>query len=69
MTDWFERYMKVNLTARLTMIASVVMSWRCAEWFMNLGRPHHRSECFLFRHHGCHDWRLWIVSGQGSQRR
>ena len=26
MTDWFERYMKVNLTARLTMIASVVMS-------------------------------------------
>ncbi len=25
MTDWFERYMKVNLTARLTMIAR----WLC----------------------------------------
>ena len=39
MTDWFERYIKVNLTARLTMIASVIMSWRCAEGFMNLEDP------------------------------
>ena len=39
MTDWFERYIKVNLIARLSMIASVIMSWRCAEWFMNLEDP------------------------------
>ena len=39
MTDWFERYIKVNLTAKLTMSASVAMSWRCAEWFMNLEDP------------------------------
>ena len=36
MSDFFNKYMRFNLTARLTMIASVVMSWRCAEWFMNL---------------------------------
>ena len=36
MGDFFNKYMRFNLTARLTMIASVVMSWRCAEWFMNL---------------------------------
>lgn len=36
MTSFFEKYLRFNLTARLTMIASVVMSWRCAEWFMNL---------------------------------
>ena len=36
MTDWFTRYTKFNLTARITMLACVVMSWRGAEWFMNL---------------------------------
>ena len=39
MSDFFNRYLRFNLTARLTMIASVVMSWRCAEWFMELENP------------------------------
>jgi hypothetical protein len=39
MTDWFDKYLKVNITAKLTMIASVGMSWRCAEWFMSLEDP------------------------------
>lgn len=36
MTDWFNRYIKLNITARITMLACVVMSWRCCEWFMHL---------------------------------
>ena len=39
MSDFFNRYLRFNLTARLTMVASVVMSWRCAEWFMELENP------------------------------
>ena len=39
MADWLDRYLKVNLTAKLTMIASVAMSWSCAEWFLNLEEP------------------------------
>ena len=39
MTDWWKRYLQFNVTAKLTMIASVAMSWRCAEWFMDLEAP------------------------------
>ncbi len=45
--DWFERYSKVKITAKLTMIASVVMSWRCAEWFMNLEDPTTAQSAFV----------------------
>jgi hypothetical protein len=47
MKDWFERYLRVNITAKLTMIASVVMSWRCAEWFMNLEDPTTAQSAFV----------------------
>lgn len=47
MSDWFEKYLRVNLTARLTMIASVVMSWRCAEWFMYLEDPTTAQSAFV----------------------
>ena len=47
MTDWFDKYLRVNLTARLTMIASVVMSWRCAEWFMHLEDPTTAQSAFV----------------------
>ena len=47
MADWFERYIKVNITAKLTMIASVVMSWRCAEWFMDLDVPTAAQSAFV----------------------
>ena len=39
MVDWWKRWLQFNVTAKLTMIASVAMSWRCAEWFMNLEDP------------------------------
>ena len=47
MSDWFDKYLRVNLTARLTMIASVVMSWRCAEWFMHLEAPTTAQSAFV----------------------
>lgn len=47
MTDFFNRYLRFNLTARLTMVASVVMSWRCAEWFMELEDPTTAQSAFV----------------------
>ena len=47
MADWFNKYMKINVTAKLTMIASVAMSWRCAEWFMNLEDPTTQQSAFV----------------------
>ena len=47
MVDWFARYLKINITAKLTMIASVAMSWRCAEWFMNLKAPTTQQSAFV----------------------
>lgn len=44
MSDWLDKYLKVNLTAKLTMIASVMMSWRCAEWFMTIRVEEHDVE-------------------------
>jgi len=37
--SFLEKYTQFNLVARLTMICSIGMSWRCAEWFMNLDNP------------------------------
>jgi len=47
MADWFNKYLKINITAKLTMIASVAMSWRCAEWFMNLENPTTQQSAFV----------------------
>ena len=47
MTDWWKRYIQFNLTAKLTMLASVAMSWRCAEWFMNLEEPTTQQSAFV----------------------
>ena len=38
-TGWLKALIAYNLVARLTMIASITMSWRCAEWFMSLPDP------------------------------
>ena len=46
-SDWLDKYLKVNLTAKLTMIASVAMSWRCAEWFMHLEDPTTAQSAFV----------------------
>ena len=47
MSDWFQRYMRFNLTGRLVMIACVVMSWRSAEWFMNLEEPTTQQSAYI----------------------
>jgi len=47
MSDMLEKWLKVNITAKLTMVASVVMSWRCAEWFMNLEDPTTAQSAFV----------------------
>ena len=36
-----------NIVARLTMICSIAMSWRCAEWFMNLEDPTTQQSAFV----------------------
>ncbi len=45
--SWFQRYIEFNLTGRLVMIASVIMSWRCAEWFMHLEDPTTAQSAFV----------------------
>jgi len=47
MVDWFSKYLKINITAKLTMVASVAMSWRCAEWFMALPDPTGAQSAFV----------------------
>lgn len=47
MTSFFEKYLRFNLTGRLVMIASVAMSWRCAEWFMHLEEPTTQQSAFV----------------------
>ena len=47
MNDWFKKYLQFNVTAKLTMVASVAMSWRCAEWFMNLEAPTTQQSAFV----------------------
>jgi len=37
--SFIRNLIEYNLVARLTMICSIAMSWRCAEWFMNLPDP------------------------------
>ena len=45
--SWFQRYIEFNLTGRLVMIASVIMSCRCAEWFMHLEDPTTAQSAFV----------------------
>ena len=47
MTDWWKRYLQFNVTAKLTMIASVAMSWRCAELFMYLEETTTQQSAFV----------------------
>ena len=44
---WLRKLIEYNLIARMTMLASVLMSWRCAEWFMNLEDPTMQQSAFV----------------------
>ena len=45
--SWLRKLIEYNLIARMTMLASVLMSWRCAEWFMNLEDPTMQQSAFV----------------------
>ena len=47
MRQWLKAIIEYNAIARLTMIASIAMSWRCAEWFMSLPEPTASQSAFV----------------------
>jgi len=42
-----EAIIKLKLLPRFMMLASTVMSWRCAEWFMDLDAPTAAQSAFV----------------------
>ena len=42
-----ETFLKWKILPRLMMLASTVMSWRCAEWFMGLDTPTASQSAFV----------------------
>ena len=43
----FERISKWKLLPRFMMLVMTLMSWRCAEWFMNLEDPTTQQSAFV----------------------
>ena len=66
--SWFKKLVEYNLIARLTMIASVAMSWRCAEWFMGLEDPTMQQSAFVSVIMGVMTGIFGIWMGQESKR-
>ena len=42
-----EQFLKWKILPRLMMLCSTVMSWRCAEWFMDLDNPTGAQSAFV----------------------
>ena len=42
-----ETFLKWKILPRFMMLASTVMSWRCAEWFMDLDTPTAAQSAFV----------------------
>ena len=42
-----ETIIKLKILPRFMMLASTVMSWRCAEWFMDLDAPTAAQSAFV----------------------
>jgi len=66
--SWFKKLVEYNLIARLTMVASVAMSWRCAEWFMGLPDPTMQQSAFVSVIMGVMTGIFGIWMGQESKR-
>ena len=66
--SWFKKLVEYNLIARLTMIASVAMSWRCAEWFMSLPDPTMQQSAFVSVIMGVMTGIFGIWMGQENKR-
>jgi len=43
----FETFLKWKILPRCMMLASTIMSWRCAEWFMDLSEPTMQQSAFV----------------------
>lgn len=67
--SFFKRLVEYNIIARLTMICSIVMSWRCAEWFMNLEAPTMQQSAFVSVIMGVMTGIFGIWMGQESKGR
>ena len=42
-----ETFLKWKILPRFMMLASTIMSWRCAEWFMDLDTPTASQSAFV----------------------
>lgn len=42
-----ERFLKWKILPRFMMLLSTAMSWRCAEWFMDLDNPTSQQSAFV----------------------
>ena len=42
-----ETFLKWKILPRFMMLASTIMSWRCAEWFMDLDAPTASQSAFV----------------------
>ena len=42
-----EQFLKWKILPRFMMLASTMMSWRCAEWFMDLNDPTSQQSAFV----------------------
>jgi len=66
--SWLKSLIQYNLIARLTMLASVLMSWRCAEWFMYLENPTTQQSAFVSVIMGVMTGVFGIWMGQESKK-
>ena len=67
--DYIKRLIEYNIIARLTMVCSIVMSWRCAEWIMNLPDPTMQQSAFVSVIMGVMTGIFGIWMGQESKGR
>ena len=66
--NWLKALIAYNLVARVTMIASITMSWRCAEWFMSLPEPTTQQSAFVSVIMGVMTGVFGIWMGQESKK-
>ena len=67
--DYIKKIIEYNAVARLTMICSIAMSWRCAEWFMHLEDPTMQQSAFVSVIMGVMTGIFGIWMGQESKGR
>ena len=64
-----EQFLKWKVLPRFMMLVSTAMSWRCAEWFMNLEEPTMQQSAFVSVIMGVMTGIFGIWMGQESKGR